>query len=583
MSATLQDRESPKRKRRKDGAGDRPLFLAVGFLQGLSLFFVSEVDWFAQRPVLEYPLRMIASAWPVLFLMTYRAGSVFRGACWVSGFVALLALLAAYIGWQATPSERIDDNSLETILVSSTLVAGFVALLHLQAIVWRVDRKYDRVFTLSWRNFLTFALSAALMLIVWLLLILWGLLFSVIGIEYFEELFEQEWFRMPVQATVFAFGLSVFAPATSLLDRIASLLERLMWLLLPLTVVITTLFLLSIVFTGLQSFLETERGIGLLMTLNLMALFFLNATYQTGERNPYPRVVHRLVSGGLLLLPFVSALALWGVAARVIEHGWMLGRCWAAFVLGLVAVFSSAYAYAIVRRREAWPSYLSTVNKPMSWVLLIALLLTCTPLLDFRVITTQNQFARIQSGRVALEEISFRSMFDGRFNWWAAQTYLARPAYLRMQALAASIEDSDPALASRLRVFIGDEEHPAGWTERQLQNMVLRPEPFEIPAGLDKAVMGRGSDLPDVLFRVDLGDDQQAEYVTVFFDSDGQSVSALCWQQNGTTWQLCGEVWLRPDSPEALFEEIARADFEAITPDTAYKNLRIGDLVLDFN
>ena len=583
MSATAQDRESPQRKRRSEGAGNRPLFLVVGFLQGLALFFFSEFDWFAQRPVLEYPLRMIAAAWPVLFLMTYRAGSVFRGACWVSGFVALLALLAAYVGWQATPAEKIDENSLETILVSSTLVAGFVALLHLQATVWRMDRNYDRVFTLSWRNFLTFGLSAALMLIVWLLLFLWGLLFSVIGIEYFEELFEQEWFRMPVLATVFAFGLSVFAPATSLLDRIASLLERLMWLLLPLTVLITTLFLLSIVFTGLQSFLETERGIGLLMTLNLMALFFLNATYQTGAENPYPRVVHRLVSGGLLLLPIVSLLALWGVAARVIEYGWMLGRCWAAFVLGLAAVFSSAYAYAIVRRREAWPSHLSTVNKPMSWVLLVALLLTCTPLLDFRVITTQTQFARIESGRLALAEISFSYAPGARFNWQHARRNLARPAYLRMQALAASIEESDPGRASRLRVLIGDEEQPSGWTERQLQSMVLRPETLQIPSGLDEAVMSRRTYLPDVLFRVDLGGDQQAEYVAVFLESEGQESSADCWQRRATSWQLCGQVWFRVDPPDALFEELTKADFEAVTPDSPYKNLRIGDLVLDFN
>lgn len=581
MSATPQDRKFPKRKPRNAGTGNRQLFLAVGFLQGLSLFFVSEVDWFAQRPVLEYPLRMIASAWPVLFLMTYRAGSVLRGACWVSGFVALLALLAAYIGWQATPAERIQENSLETILVSSTLVAGFVALLHLQATVWRVDREYDRVFTLSWRNFLTFGLSAALMLIVWFLLILWGLLFSVIGIEYFEELFEQEWFRMPVLATVFAFGLSIFSPATSLLDRISSLLERLMWLLLPLTVLITTLFLLTIVFTGLESFLETEQGIGLLMTLNLMALFFLNATYQTGVRDPYPRVVHRLVSGGLLLLPIVSALALWGVAARVIEHGWTLGRCWAAFVLGLAAVFSFAYAYAIVRRRDAWPGHLAAVNRPMSWVLLVALLLTSSPLLDFRVIATQDQFARIESGQVALEEIGFSYTSDGRFNWRDAKSNLARPAYLRMQALAASIEDADPIRATRLRVLIGDEEEPSGWTERHRQQIVLRPEPFDIPSGLDEAVMGRIDDLPDVLFRVDLGGGQQAEYVAVHFEDGGRRVAASCWQLQEKTWQICGQAWLRPDSPEGLFEQITKADFEAITPESPYKHLRIGEVVLE--
>ena len=580
MSRSRQDRGSPNGNQRIWDAGNRQLFLVVGFLQGLALFFISETDWLAQRPALGYPLRMIASAWPVLFLLTYRAGSVYRGACRVSAFVALLALLAAYIGWQATPAEKIDAGSLAAILISSTLVAGFVALLHLQANIWRMDRKYDLVFTHSWRNFLTFGLSAALTLIVWLLLFLWGLLFSVIGIEYFEELFEQEWFRLPVLATVFAFGLSSFSPATSLLDRISSLLERLIWLLLPLTVLITTLFLLSILFTGLQSFLESELGTGLLLTLNLLALFFLNATYQTGAGNPYPRVVHRLLSGGLLLQPVVSGLALWGVAARVIQHGWMLGRCWAAFVLALAAVFSSAYAYAIVRRREAWPSQFSAVNRPMSWVLLVALLLTSTPLLDFRVIATQSQFARIESGQLAVEDINFSS--DGRFNWRDARSYLARPGYLRMQALAQSINDSDPDRASRLRILIGDEDEPSGWTERQWQQIVLRPERFEIPPGLEEALMGRSRELPDVLFRVDLGDDQVAEYVSVHFDSRSQGFSADCWQLQGKAWRHCGKTSLRFDSPDGLFEEIAEADFEAVTPVSAYKNLRVGELVLDF-
>ena len=581
MSRKQQDPDSPGRKQRIWDADNRLLFLVVGFLQGLSLFFVGEVDWLAQRPVLEYPLRAIASVWPILFLLTYRTGSVFRGACRVSAFVALLALLAAYIGWQATPAEKINASSLDTIFTATVIVAGFVALLHLQASVWRMDRKYDRVFTLSWRNFLTLGLSAALTLIVWLLLYLWGLLFSVIGIEYFEELFEQGWFRLPVLAMAFAFGLSSFYPATALLDRIASLLERLMWLLLPLTVLITTLFLLSIVFTGLQSFLETERGISLLMTLNLMALFFLNGTYQTGAKNPYPKVFHRLVSGGLLLLPVVSALALWGVAARVIQHGWMLGRCWAAFVLGLAAVFSSAYAYAIVRKREAWPGRLPAVNNPMSWVVLVALLLTCTPLLDFRAIATQSQFARIESGRLALEDISFSS--DGRFNWWVARSHLARPAYLRMQALAASIEDTDPDRASDLRIFIRDEEAPSGWIERHRRELVLRPEPFEIPLGLDEAVRRLDRrDVPDVLFRVDLGGDQRAEYVSVYMEPQSRQVYASCWELQGKDWRKCGQMWLGSDSPEALFEEIANADFEAVTPDTAYKNLRIGDHLLNF-
>ena len=582
MSDSPDVRASIKTQNLPAGIRGRVIFLVLGFLQGLSLYGLEESAWLEQYAVLGYPLWLLAFAWPVLFLLTYRPDSVRRGIARVSAFAALLALLAAYIGWQATPYGQIPSRTLTTVFTMTALVSGFVALLHLQAAIWRLDRDYDLVFTLSWRNFLTVSLSSALTLAVWLVLFLWGLLFSAVGVEFFSDLFGQNWFRFPVLATVFAFGIHSISSAISILDRIALLLARLMWILLPLAVLITTVFLLSLPAIGLQPLVDSDRGPLLLMTINLVALFFLNAVYQTGVERPYALLIHRLISVGLALLPVLSALSLYALFSRVSDYGWTPGRCWAAFVLSLAGLFSVAYTYVIGWRRDAWPGSLSRVNKRMSWVVLIAVMLTSTPLLDFRAVSARSQIARIESGGAALDAFSMKRY--GFYDLHDVRRQLARPGYLRIQALAASLDETDPKRARWLRVFIGDEEDPAGWTEARQQQIVLRPETFDIPLGLVEAMKVRRSDTPEVLFRVELGGDKRYEYVSVHLEEDERTFSAYCWQSAEENWRSCGrDTYMRAGSPDRLYQVFSTADFEAIAPDTPYKNLRVGELVLHFN
>lgn len=559
----------------------RKIFLVVGFLQGLALYALGESEWLEQNSVLGYPLRLLASVWPFLFLLTYRPAHVRRGVVWVSAFSVLLAMLASYIGWQATPHGKFVTNILENVFIATTVVAGFVALLHLQATIWRMDRKYDLVFTLSWRNFLTASLSSALTLGVWLVLYLWGRLFSAIDLEFFSDLFEENWFRFPVLATVFAFGLHSCSSATSVLDRIASLLQRLILILLPLTVLITTVFLISIAVTGLQPLVDTNRATSLLITFNVVSLFFLNAVYQTGANLPYASLAHRLISVGLALLPILAVLSLYAFLTRVSQYGWTLGRCWAVFVLALAALFSVAYTFLIAWRRDAWPSSLPGVNKLMSWVVLVALLITSSPLLDFRVISTRSQFARLETGEVALEDSILR-YWTSSFSLPRLRGQLARPGYLRMQAFAESLDESDPEWASRLRILIGDEEQPPGWTDAQQKRIVLRPGRFEVPLGLAESISRQSRGVPDLMFRMDLGGDQAAEYICVYFESGGQRIHATCWEFSQGLWHRCGQAWVDSSYPEALLEELTTGEFEAITPNRAYKILRVGEQVIDF-
>ena len=555
------------------GVGDREVFLLLGLIQGLLFYALSEADWFAERPVFGYSLWVAAVAWPTLFLLTFRREAVTRVAAGVSAFVGVLVLLAMYTGWQATPVDVFPTEQMAFSFIASMLVAIFVALLHLQATIWRGGEEYAFFFTLSWRNCLRFGLSLVLAGCFWLVLNLWGALFSAIGIEFFTDLFEKRWFWMPVLAAVCAFGLYSFGSAISVIDRIAALLERLIWILLPLLLSIAGMFLATLAFVGLQPLWDTDQGTSLLMASSLILLFFLNAVYQTGARLPYGALMHRLVSAGLVLVPILTGLAAWGLALRVDQYGWTVPRFWAALILILLAAYSIAYACIIIAGRlKAWPGRLAVVNRNMSWVVVAALLLANSPLLDFRVLSANSQFARLDSGEISLEQFDFH----------AVRTSMARAGHLRMEALIGSLEEDDPEIAANVRGLLARDDGRYGLAERR--DIVLRPEPFEIPEGLLGSIGVETFGPPDLLFQVDLGGGPDYEYVSVRFEAERQTVIAACWRRRDDSWANCGDMfWNDKDGFAELQEEISAADFEALVPDAAYKNLRVGKTVLQFN
>jgi len=82
-------------------------------------------------------------------------------------------------------------------------------------------RASNVLFTNSWRNFLVGVLAGIFTLIFWLILVLWGQLFKVIGIDFFMDLFTEDWFVIPVLAVAFGLGVSLFR------DLIREVLEAL--------------------------------------------------------------------------------------------------------------------------------------------------------------------------------------------------------------------------------------------------------------------------------------------------------------------------------------------------------------------
>ena len=554
--------------------------LPISLLQGLALFLLWRAAenqvWPSQTPAVNFPLWTIAVTLPLFLLLGLEDRNGRKTAMAIGSFCALLALLGVYIGWQVTPFGEFPPESIIATYVLPLLLGCFLALLFLRPIVQGRTPDYAEIFTDSWRNALVAVLSGALTLGVFGVLMLWGELFRVIGIEFFFDLFTEDWFLFPVLAVVVGLGIFIFRGLANVIGGITSLLQGLMWLLLPLVLTVTVLFLAALPFTGLEPLWDTGNGTALLMALNLFALFGLNAVYQRGDLEPYPLPLHRLLCVGIALLPVISLLALYGLYLRVDQYGWTVARCWALMISLLITLFSLGYAGSVVRFREQWTGKLARVNLPMSVLMIALALLLNSPLLDFRKISLASQQNRVDRGEIALEEFDF---FDAREN-------MGRPAYLWMQQVIEENQDSNPELAQLVSdpvrpAFTGFPMDPANRIDFRNQ-VTYRPAPFAIPDTLLEAMQislvaellrsGRVEEL--ILFQADLDRDGIPEYILAadYFNT----VMAAAFRLEDNAWR---ELRLTPVQPiPGPGQSLIDGEIEVIPPE--YNNLKIGDLIL---
>jgi len=551
--------------------------LVISFLQGIFLYVLyrafDENTWPSESPLWSYPLWTIAVAVPLLLLLSINRKNYFSVYRQVGILGAALALLAAYTGWQAEPFKEFPVSGLSFAFALSITLASFKALMYLQQRANEIELSYPVLFTYSWRNFLVTALSALFVLVFWLILMLWGQLFKVIEIDFFYDLFTEEWFAMPILTVAFGLGVIIFRDLTRVLDTITSLLHWLIKLLLPLVVMIAVIFLVSLPFVGLDVLWSTGRGTSLLLWLLAIMLFFTNAVYQDGrEATPYPAIIHRLIFGGLGTMPIVSALSFYGLALRIEQYGWSVERCWAFVVWLILSLFAVGYFVGIVKRRDQWTNDLARVNTGMGLVVLVIMLLANSPVLDFRKISLTSQLGRVESGEIDMQD----------FDFWYTKQHLARPGYLAMEKMKQDIGDSDPELLARIEkpVRLGFAVSLES-NERMWADMQYRPGPFEVPAGLRPLVETnsrtfRSTDL--VIIRVDLDEDGQDEYLLLSLHDYGLGVTQFYYlTENGwQSGQLQSTTWQH--NREAVREQIESGEMTTVEP--RFKDIDIGGVVL---
>ncbi|WP_293372678.1 DUF4153 domain-containing protein [Nevskia sp.] len=321
---------------------------------------------------------------------------------------ALLAGIALHTGNACLPG----SSSCVSVLNSywlSLLVGLFVLLPFLQT--WRdagtrlpIGLPYSGLYHHAWDNALALAATAAFVGAAWAVLWLWGALFALIGIPEFRELFDKPRFVYPVTGLITGFGLVMSRAQGGALRAVLRLCLSLTRALLPFVMGLSLLFLAVVLFKGVDTLWLTRRAASLLLWLVLFGVVLANGVYQDGGAEArYPRWLRGFVSAGLVSLPAQAALAIWAISLRVDQHGWTPERLTALMVAVILGLHALLLAWAALPARDGrWLARLSVGNPLMAGVVVVLVLASQSPLLDFRAITVSSQLARLERGEVDL-------------------------------------------------------------------------------------------------------------------------------------------------------------------------------------
>lgn len=559
----------------------KSLMLLLALVQGLALLLLHqaiELEFWPQgRPHWLFSFYALAVVCPTMLLLSLEQGRVAQLLRWILPYGLLAALLGFYLGWQANPLGKMRMESLLWAMVLTLGIASFKALIYIQQRVSGEVFTYSQLFRYSWRNFLTLMLSLFFALCVWGLLMLWAALFRAIKIDFFRDLFTEPWFYYPAIALAQGFGVIIFRQQQGVIDTITRIQQALMKFLLILLVFVSLLFLAALPFTGLQPLWETRWGSGLMLWLQALMLFFVNAVYQDEpDQRPYSLWLHRFISLGVAFLPVFSAIAFYGLSLRVGQYGWTVGRCWGFVIWGMLALFSLGYLWGLLRLRDHWLECLSRVNVRMGLVVMGVALLSASPLLDFRKLSLASQLQRVEQGKIALDELDFRYIHQ----------QLARPGYLALEKIKAEYAESRPELVLKIEA--------ANYTYREYENPAIEEATFSrslrrfdeqpLPDGLEQALFRWAKDNQWRLVNntglylqpVDLNTDGVSDYLLVMVGEHQTYLQLFVAGEKG--WQQAGLNQVRASEQDKPLPELLEAGaLEVVEP--GWQLLKIGDRV----
>lgn len=305
-------------------------------------------------------------------------------------------------------------------------------------------RDYPMLFGESWGIVVRYAAAWAFVGVVWAVIWLSHALLSIVGIDLIQWLIDVG--PVPWLITGGTLGLAL-AVVQELSDYVSPyLLLRLLRLLLPVVLLVTVVFLVALPLRGFSGLFG-----GLSVALTLLAMAGAAATLVTTavDQEDLTATDSPVLTWGAramaLLLPVLAGLGAWAVWLRVDQHGWTPDRLFAAEVAVLGLGYGVAYALAVLRGK-GWMARIRQANIGMAVALMVVAALGLTPLLNAERMSTASVMARLDDGRMPVEQLepSLLSRW-GTAGAAALATLEARAKEPGQEALAARL--ADPFLA----------------------------------------------------------------------------------------------------------------------------------------
>ena len=320
--------------------------------------------------------------------------------------------------------------------------------------------------------------------IVFLLALLLSELFALIKISLLKELLDKEWFWRPLMGGAFGTAVGVLREQDRIVRPLQRVIVAILAVLAPVLAIGLVLFLASLPFTGLDALWSATRSTTpILLSCIVGALILANGVIGNGEDT---RLKHRVlgyaaVALGVVILP-LAVIALVSTLTRVGQYGFTPDRLWAITFDVIAIIYGAAYLAIILWKRRDWMEAIRPVNMKLAIGLCALALFLALPILNFNAISTRDQVARLESGKVRPDRFDWAAL---RFDFGASgQKALDRLAKSPNAAIRAEAERA-LKVANRWDLREIAERRVAADTVRA--TITVKPKAVPLPDGLLEA------------------------------------------------------------------------------------------------
>jgi hypothetical protein len=465
----------------------RPLILAgIGLVAGLVVHFILGPGFHNNLTTMQ-----AASVTAAVFAAGLTGFTVERRRwLWSLLFSAGLAVVAALVvAWNGTPE---DWSVGEGWRMVSLLLAVAVAAPLFQAARDEGARRfpYESVHDHAWTNVVLWFACWVFVAIVFALAWLLALLFDLIKIDFLKELLEKDWFWRALIGLAFGAALGLLREHDGVVRLLQRVVAMVLAVLAPVLAIGLVLFVLALPFTGLNALWEaTKSTTPILLFCVLGALVLANAVIGNASDQERRSPLLRYGAMGLaaVMLP-LAVLATIAISLRTGQYGFTPERLWAIVFVALACLWGAAYLYALVRGRLDWAVRVRPLNLTLAFMVCGVALVLATPLVSFNAISTRDQLARLESGKVTPEQFDWRAL---AFDFGAP----GRAALKRLQASASPAIRAKASEVARAK-SPWDVEHSdrvAGSRRDVVANTRILPQGAVLPEGLRDAIARQGS------------------------------------------------------------------------------------------
>jgi len=593
-------------QRSSPGKAALPLILLAAVIQGWALYALHHAITHHHWPATDQAW-LIALYAVVLFVpltVQLLAAHARQRILWQ--FLALLGAAYFYFGWHfgAHISNELPDHAFQAEWAYPlTLLFGVLWLLilpfaqsRLTAGRWASD--YRWLFTHAWHNKLMLAEAVIFTGLFWFLLFLWQMLFHLLKIDFFRDLFEEPIFIYPVTALTFGCAMHLIGSITQLTSVVLEqVLNVMKWLatvagfILALFTVALLLSIPSLLFTG-------QRAIGATWLLWLLAVMvlLLNAAYRDGSiPEPYPKWIAACLRWVVPLMVIIALTALYALIVRTRHYGLTVERFWALIVSAAALLYSSGYSIATFRK-GAWLAAISTVNVIVAIALIAIISLALTPVLSPYRLAANSQFRLVQAGGLKAIEPDPDKRLAMRSSMGASPLiYLrfdaGRYGEVRLKELADSYAGVDTADVRRAAgAMLAQKTRWETVAPVNVPELVGKLRIFPVGRTLDQPLAETLiADLSKPAGAVNLSN-PFGQAAGLFIDLNGDGIEEFvfltplhgrAYGNRAGKWVLIGDVFLHSDSPRAAVSGTlidALSNGKTVAKSAKWNDLWIGTL-----